>query len=306
MRVLIAGGTGLIGRALCAELLAVGHVPSVLSRRPERARLPDGVRVVAWDGLTLGAWRAQVAEADAVVNLAGANIFGGALPRRWTAGRKRVLRESRLAAGRVLSAAIAEAGHKPAVFVQASAVGYYGPCGDAEIAEDAPAGNDFLARLAVDWEETSAPVEALGVRRVVIRTGIVLSAQGGALPRLVLPFRLFAGGLLGDGRQWLPWIHVADEVGAIRLLLERDDARGPFNLSAPHPLTNADFCHALARVLRRPCWLRTPAWALRLALGEMATLVLDGQRALPQRLLALGYAFRFPHAEDALRDLLTH
>ncbi len=306
MHVVIAGGTGLIGRALCAELLAAGHAVTVLSRRPKRARLPRGVRVLGWDGRTVGAWGAQIAAADAVVNLAGANIFGeGALPHRWTAARKRTLRESRLAAGCALAEAVIAAERKPRVFVQASAVGYYGPRGDEAIAEDAPHGNDFLAQLAVAWEAASAAVEPAGVRRVIARTGIVLSADGGALPRLALPFRLFLGGPIGSGRQWLPWIHIADEVGALRFLLEQDDAHGPFNLSAPHPLTNADFGRALARVLRRPYALRTPAWALRLALGELATVVLEGQRAVPQRLLALGYVFRFPHAEDALRDLLT-
>jgi len=226
-------------------------------------------------------------------------------PRRWTAARKRLLRESRLAAGRVLAEAVTASARKPRVFVQASAVGYYGPRGDEELAEDAPPGDDFLARLAVDWEAASAAVETAGVRRVVVRTGIVLSTVGGALPRLVLPFRLFLGGPLGAGRQWLPWIHIVDEVGALRFLMEREGAQGAFNLCAPRPLTNAEFARALARVLGRPHALRTPAWALRLALGEMATLVLDGQRAVPCRLLELGYVFRFEQAEDALRDLLA-
>jgi uncharacterized protein (TIGR01777 family) len=189
------------------------------------------------------------------------------------------------------------------VLLQASAVGYDGDGGEREIGEDAPPGDGFLARTSIAWEGATAAVEALGVRRAILRTGIVLARQGGALPKLVLPFRLGAGGPLGSGRQWTPWIHIDDEVGAIRFLLERPEASGPFNLAAPQPVRNADLARALGRALGRPSFVRTPAFALRLALGEMAEALLTGQRALPRRLLALGYPFRFPGLDGALADL---
>jgi uncharacterized protein (TIGR01777 family) len=183
-------------------------------------------------------------------------------------------------------------------------VGYYGPRGEEDVAEDHPPGADFLARTCVEWEAAGAPVEALGVRRPLLRTGVVLARDGGALPKMLLPFRLFAGGPVGSGRQWMPWIHLADEVGAIRFLLDHPTATGPFNLASPNPVTNREFSRALGRVLRRPSFLPAPAFALRLALGEMADVVLTGQRAVPRRLEGLGFLFRFPTAEAALKDLL--
>ena len=193
---------------------------------------------------------------------------------------------------------------KPRVVIQASGVGYYGTGGDEEITEETPAGHDFLAKVAADWEASTASLEVPGVRQVVIRTGVVLSTAGGALPRMLLPFRLFAGGRLGSGRQWFPWIHIADEVGAIRFLIESETANGPFNLTAPAPLTNAEFSRLLGQRLRRPAFMPTPGFTLRLLFGEMATVILDGQRAIPRRLLQLGFIFQFPEAGSALRDLL--
>jgi uncharacterized protein (TIGR01777 family) len=188
--------------------------------------------------------------------------------------------------------------------VQSSGIGYYGPQGDQTITEDAPPGDDYLARVAIDWEAATAPLDALEIRRPIIRTGMVLAARGGALSRLRLPFQFFVGGPLGGGRQWWPWIHLIDEARAIRFLIEHPTASGPFNLTAPHPLTNAEFSRVLGRVMRRPALMPIPGWAVRLLLGEMATVVLGGQRALPQRLAGLGFEFRFPQAKAALRDLL--
>jgi hypothetical protein len=306
MHVVIAGGTGLIGRALARSLLADGHRVSVLSRSAEPRHLPEGAVARRWDARTAAGWIDLVEEADALVNLAGESLAGsGPLPGRWTADRKAVIRDSRLGAGAAVAEALATAERRPAVLVQASGVGYYGPADDADLPEDAPAGEDFLARLAAEWEASTAGVEGLGVRRAVVRTGIVLSGDGGALPRLALPFRLFAGGPLGSGRQWVPWIHIADEVGAIRFLIDHPEAEGAFNLVAPNPVTNADLARALGRVLGRPALLPTPAFALRAMMGEVADLVLTGQRALPARLERLGYRYRFPQVEPALRDLLT-
>jgi uncharacterized protein (TIGR01777 family) len=305
MRIVITGGSGLIGTAVAREMGGAGHEVVVLSRDPSRVTpLPPGTRAVywegKWDGKTAGDW-ARLLDADtAVVHLAGDGVASG----RWTDEKKSRIRASRVDSGAAVLAAIRQAKAPPRVLLQGSAIGYYGDCGDAVVEEPHPPGDDFLARVCVEWEASTAEAAALGVRRPVLRTGIVLSDEGGALPRMALPFRLLAGGPLGGGRQWVPWIHVADEVGAIRFLIERDDADGPFNLTAPAPLTNRDFSRALGRALSRPSFAPAPGFALRFLLGEMADAVLHGQRALPRRLLELGYVFRFPEAAGALGDLL--
>jgi uncharacterized protein len=298
--VLITGGSGLIGRALVEELARAGSEVIVLSRRPDRvAGLPAGVQVLQWDGRSSQGWASLVERADAIVNLAGENIGS----KRWTGERKRLILESRLSAGHAVVDAVKASSRKPGVVIQSSGVGYYGPQGDEQIIEDSPPGHDFLARVAVDWEASTAGVEDVGVRRVIIRTGVVLSVRGGALTRMLLPFRLFVGGRLGNGRQWLPWIHIADEVAAIRFLIESGTAKGPFNLTAPVSVTNADFSRALGRQLKRPSLVPTPGTALRVLFGEMSTVILDGQRAAPRRLAEAGFRFRFSELDAALSDL---
>ena len=301
MRVIITGGTGLIGRSLAGVLVDAGHDVVVLTRSPGKTDAPAEISYVAWDGRSADGWGPLVDGAGAVVHLAGASIAEG----RWTAARRQVIERSRLDSGAAVVAAIRAAQRKPDVLIQASGVGYYGPLGDETVTEKAPAGRDYLARLAVDWENSTAAVESLGVRRCVIRTGVVLSTKGGALPRMMLPFRFFVGGPLGSGRQWFPWIHMEDEVGAIRFLLEHPHAKGVFNLSAPAPVRNAEFGRALGKAMGRPALLPLPAFALRLLFGEMATALLDGQRAMPQALSELGYRFRHPAVEPALRDLIA-
>lgn len=302
MRTIITGGSGLIGRALAAELAAAEHEVIVLSRAPGRVSgLPTGVRAVGWDGRSAEGWQDLADGATAIVNLAGESIAAG----RWTAARKQRIADSRHQAGAAVVQAVAGATTSPQVVIQASAVGYYGPRGDETITEETAAGDDFLAQICVPWETSTEEVERLGVRRAIIRTGIVLSRDGGALPQMMLPFRLFAGGPLGSGRQGFPWIHLADEVRAIRWLIDGEDASGPFNLAAPETLTNAEFGRVLGRVMRRPSFMPTPGFALRLVLGELSTLLLDGQRQVPQQLLDRGFTFRFPTAEAALRDLLA-
>jgi len=301
MRVVVTGGTGLIGRAFAADLASDGHEIILLSRDPKRATgLPRGVRIERWDALTADGWGSLADGADAIVNLAGESIATG----RWTPERKRRIRESRLNAGWAVVQAIEAATHRPGVVIQASGVGYYGPYGEEEVTEETPPGDDFLAQLAIEWEASSTRVQELGVRLVIIRTGIVLSAQGGALSRMMSPFPLLSAGRFGSGRQWFPWIHIADEVGAIRFLIENEVASGPFNLAAPNVVTNAEFSRHLGRELGRPVLVPMPAFALRLLLGEMATAVLDGQKAVPQRLVQMGFIFRFPEVDAALRDLL--
>jgi uncharacterized protein (TIGR01777 family) len=300
MRVIITGGAGFIGRALADSLTADGYEVILLSRRPERVTdLPQHVRAERWDGRTAQGWAHLADGAAAIVNLAGASLAGGP----WTAARRREIRESRTNAGQAVVEAVQAATRKPGVVIQASAVGYYGPHGDEDVTEETPPGDDFLARVCVDWEASTAPVEALGVRRAIMRTSLALSPKGGIFPLLALPFRLFVGGPLGSGRQGFPWIHLADEIGAIRFLLDHPEAHGPFNLSAPDTVTNAAFSHALARALGRPSVMRVPAFAIRLALGGISILVLGGQRQIPRRLLAMGYRFQFPRLEGALTDL---
>ena len=303
-RVIITGGSGFIGRALTRELLDAQYEVVWLGRNPETTRnVPAGVRVEKWDGRSAQGWSALAEGAFAIVNLAGESI--GIPPLPWTNERKRRIRDSRVNAGKAVVEAVRLAREKPRVIVQASAVGFYGARGDEVITEKNSAGQDFLADVAVAWEASSAEIETLGVRRVVTRFGLPLDKNGGVFPFLVMPFRFFVGGPIGSGRQVIAWIHLHDAVRAIRFLMEREDARGAFNVTAPEPLTNAELGRLIARVLHRPFWLPVPAFALKLVLGEMAELLLlNGQRVLPERLLRAGFRFRFPTAENALKDVL--
>lgn len=300
MRVLITGGTGMIGRALVLSLLKEGHLVWVLTRDPQKAHLPEDAKAVGWDGKTVTGWGELASRVDAIVNLAGENIGAGP----WTNERKSHILASRVDAGRVVTEAILSANPRPQVLVQASAVGFYGPCDLNPVTEETGPGNDFLAGVCKNWEASSQMVEEMDVRRIVIRTGVVLSKREGALSRMIQPFHLFVGGPLGSGKQGFPWIHPADEVAAISFLMENENAYGIFNLSSPNLISNADFAYILGKVLRRPCWLPVPVFALRLLFGEMSTLVVDGQFVLPKRLLEKGFRFKFEKAEDALRELL--
>jgi len=308
MRITIAGGSGLIGTPLTENLTSDGHEVIVLTRNPETIAdsLPVGAKAQKWDAKTAAGWGHVVETSDAIINLAGESIAGtGVLPSRWTKARKNSIRQSRIDAGYAIIQAIGQAEHKPAVLVQASAVGYYGSRDDELITEDTSPGDDYLGQTAVEWEASTAPVETMGVRRVIARTGIVLSMEGGPLPFSVLQFKAFSGGRLGSGKQWMPWIHISDEVAALQFLLENAEARGPYNLCAPNPVTNAEFSSALAKTLGRHSAFFVPASALRLGLGEIATLVLDGQRAVPHRLHELGFQFRYAKLGPTLQNLLV-
>ncbi len=301
MRIIIAGGSGLIGSALAKDLSDKGYEVIVLSRTPSAVQrwLPPGVRCLGWDGKTAQGWGELADGAKAIVNLAGVNLSQG----RWTDARKRLILRSRTEPGQAVIEAIQSATSKPEVVVQASAVGYYGPHGDDQVTEQTPKGRDFLAEVCEKWEASTLGVEQVGVRRVIIRTGVVLAKNGGALPLMALPYRLFIGGPIGSGSQWLPWISLKDEATAIRFLIEDPSTSGPYNFSAPNPLTNKDFGRLLAKVLNRPAFVPAPAFFFRVAFGEMSTILLDGQRQIPRRLLDQGYIFQFPDAEAALRDI---
>jgi hypothetical protein len=295
--VVIAGGTGLIGRALARHWLAAGRDVVVLTRQTKPA-LPPGARAVVWGTSHDGGWRAAIEGAHAVVNLCGESI--GA--RRWTAARKRTLIESRTRPTRALADVIRRTAHPPAVFVQASGVGYYGT-GDAICTESSPRGADFLAHLATEWERAASAVPA-SVRLVIARLGVVLDAGGGAFPRLAMPARFGLGGPIAGGAQWFSWVHIEDAVAALAFAVDESTLAGPVNVTSPHPLRNAEVARTLGSTLRRPALLPLPRLALGLLLGEQATLVCDGQRALPTKLQSAGFAFRYPTFAEAAGELL--
>ncbi|HRQ38358.1 MAG TPA: TIGR01777 family oxidoreductase [Chloroflexota bacterium] len=308
MRILITGGTGLIGTPLSQQLAASGHEVIVLSRNPEKHSMPAGITAVAWDGRTTSGWAHLADGAGAIINLAGESIGGsGFPPPRWTAARKQRILQSRLDAGQSVTAAVQAATNKPGVVVQMSGIDYYGDVpGETVVTESSPKGSGFLSDVTAQWEASTAVVESLGVRRVVLRTGLVLSLDGGALPQTMLPYKFFAGGPLGNGRQWWPWIHLADVIRAMQFLLEQETAAGVFNVCAPNPLSQKEFGRVLGQVMGRPSIIPAPAFALKLMLGEMAAMVLDGRRALPTRLQELGFTFQYPEAREALLDLLNN
>jgi uncharacterized protein (TIGR01777 family) len=294
MTIVIAGGTGFLGSGLAASFRADGHDVVLLTRRP---RKPGDV---AWDPLSpSGVWTATVDGAEAVINLAGESLDAG----RWTAARKASIHESRLATTRAIVAAMAKARRPPAVLVNASEVGVYGTHGSAALTERSPPGSDFLASVCVAWEAQA--LEAAWMTRVVLlRTGLALDGSGGALPKLALPFQLFAGGRAGPGNQYWSWIHREDWTRIVRWTVDTPDVTGPVNLTAPAPVTNAEFAQTLGRVLHRPALMPAPAFALRLLLGEMAdALILNGQRVLPAKATLHGFEFRYPDLESALRAI---
>jgi uncharacterized protein (TIGR01777 family) len=255
---------------------------------------------VVWDGRSIGEWAAELEDADAVINLSGQSIMSG----RWNEERKRALLTSRTEPTAAIVGALKRARRRPRVLVNASAVGYYGDRGDEPVTESDPPGGDFLARLVVEWEQVAERASELGVRVCLMRIGIVLGPGGGALAQLALPFRFFLGGYIGSGKQWISWVHVDDVVGLFRFAIEREDASGPINVTAPEPATNRELAHALGSAMGRPSWLPVPSFALRVALGELADQILVGQRALPAAALRLGYAFRHPSLDLALRGAL--
>ena len=305
MKVFVTGGTGLIGSHLVKHLCERNDDVVLLTRRAEtaRARFGPGCQIVEGDPMQRGDWMDAAADCDAVVNLAGESIFG----RRWNNGFKQLLHDSRVKTTEHVVEAMQRRPQSPSggrkALINASAIGYYGPLADEEVTEGHPAGDDTLARVCVAWEKAAQAAEPLGIRVVRVRIGVVLDRDGGALQQMAKPFKLFTGGPVGSGKQWLSWIHQADLVGLILLALDNSQAAGAMNGTAPNPLTNKQFAKALGHALHRPSFLLTPKFALRMALGGVAEVVTTGQRVLPKQALALGYQFRFPTIDAAFADI---
>jgi uncharacterized protein (TIGR01777 family) len=307
MKVVIAGGSGFLGAPLAEAYAEESHDVRVLTRAlaPGESRHDPGTGVpgitrVGWsaDGAS-GPWAAVLEGADAAINLSGESIDHG----RWTPQRKARIRDSRILATRSLATAILGAASPPAVFVSGSAVGYYGDAGSQPVTESSPPGRDFLAQACADWEAEAHRADAAGIRVAVVRTGVVLESSGGALPRMILPYRFFVGGPLGSGRQYVSWVHRLDWMEIVRWIVQTADARGPVNATAPHPVTSRELSTAIGHAVHRPSLVPVPAFALRIAVGEMADSLLTGQRVIPERALALGYHFRYPDIGQAMRGI---
>lgn len=299
MNLVIIGASGFIGSTLADRLGDEGHALVLLSRIPPVETILPNKRWLTWRPGVPGDWHKSMDGADGIIHLAGEPIAG----KPWTSAQKEKLRNSRIETTAALVDAIRKARVKPKFLISSSAVGYYGPHGDEMLTEQSAPGNGFLSQLCLDWESEASKAEDLGVRVALLRTGIVLGRGKGALSKMVPPFRFFAGGSLGSGKQWFPWIHLSDVIGLIKFLIEDDQAKGPFNVTAPEPVTMSDFCKALGKALKRPSWLPVPAPLLSLMLGEMAEMLLTGQRAVPQAALGRGYRFKFPNALQALESL---
>ena len=301
MKIIVAGGTGFIGTPLITRLLRDGHAVTVLTRSPKKiVSSHNSLSAVQWDAKTQGGWVGVVDGADAIINLTGELIAG----KRWTRRQKDVILASRVESTRALVTAIEHAQKKPSVLINNSAVGFYGDVPDGDVSETAPAGTDFLAQVCLNWEAEALVAKKFGVRVVTPRLGVVLAPRGGALARLVVPFRFFAGGYVGTGRQWFPWIHIDDLIGGFVFLLAHPSVEGPVNFVAPHAVTMKEFARTLGEVMHRPSWTSVPSFVLRIALGEMAEMLLTGQRVIPQKLLEAGYRFEYATANGALTDIL--
>ncbi|GIV15590.1 MAG: epimerase [Armatimonadota bacterium] len=303
MRIIIAGGTGFIGKALCRELLLAGHEVAVLTRDVSRAarRVPQGAGIAQWSPEQPEGLPQALSDADAVVNLSGESVAA----RRWTPEFKQRLIDSRVNSTRTLVQAMRQANPRPKVLVNASAVGIYGDRGEEELTESSPPGTGFLAELAIRWEQAADEAREADMRVVKLRIGVVLGEGGGALEKMLLPFRLFVGGPFGSGRQWFPWVHLDDVTGLVLHALQNEAVDGAVNVVAPGIVRLEEFCKVLGRVIRRPSWLSVPGFALRLFAGELGETLLWSQRVVPQVAMQTGYTFRYPQLEEALRAVLA-
>ena len=300
MKIFITGGTGFVGSRLTSRLIQEGNEVTILSRSGGGpAREPGGISYIQGDPTQKGPWQEAIGSHEVIINLAGASIFS-----RWTEERKRAILESRIHTTRNIVEGIPSRAEKPIAFLSTSAVGYYGFCGDEELVEDSPPGNDFLSRLAVEWEGEALKAEEKEVRVVLMRFGIVLGEGGGALGQMIPLFKKYIGGPLGSGKQWFSWIHVQDLAGAIVFLMNHPEISGPVNLCSPNPVRNRDLAEALGKALRRPSFLTAPGFMLRWVLGEFGSVLLEGQRVIPRRLLDRGFVFQYPGIDQALQHII--
>jgi len=302
MNIVVAGGTGFIGGALCHSLVGEGHRVNILTRGLGQVPRETDAQInrVLWNGRDQGPWEQVLEGADAVINLAGAPIADA----RWTDARKRLLTDSRVLTTRLLVRAMSQRSSKPAAFINASGIGFYGASDDRRLDEGAPRGQGFLADLCLAWEAEALRAAEFGARVVLLRTGMVLEQDGGALPKMLLPFQFFAGGPIMPGSQWVSWIHRRDHIALIQWALTTPRVSGPINAVAPEPVTMNTFCEVLGRVLHRPSWLPVPSFALKILLGELGTLMTTGQRVIPAKAIVEGYTFHYPTLEPALRAIL--
>ena len=302
MKIVLSGGTGFIGKALLRELTKAGHHVALLTRNPDAVKrlASDVVTVMPWDAQSAGTWIDAVDGADGVINLAGEPVVG----KRWSEEQKSLILNSRVEATKVLTSAIGQVKKKPVTLINASAVGYYGDVESGDVTESYPRGKGFLGDTCELWEEAARAAERFGARVVCLRIGIVLEKEGGALSKMIPPFQFFAGGPLGSGRQWLPWIHRDDVVGAILFALEHPELKGPVNTVSPNPVPMKEFCASLGKAMHRPSWAPVPAFVLRILLGEQSGVLLTGVRALPKKLEEAGYPFRYPTLDAALSAIL--
>jgi uncharacterized protein (TIGR01777 family) len=297
MNILIAGGSGFLGTALTKSFLADGHKIFILTRSAEKIK---NVETIIWDAKTLTGWSERINEMDVVIHLTGKSL--STFP--WTRATKQSFLTSRLNTGLLLVSAIQASVKRPSIFVQSSGINYYGLTGSLADESTLPA-DDFLAQLAVQWEDATKLLDGLGIRRIITRSAVVLDKKDGLLKLMSLPIKLFFGGKLGSGKQAFPWIHIRDWVGAVRFLIQNENAKGAYNLIAPSPTSNAEFNQTLANVLKRPFWFHIPEFLLRNILGEMSVLILDGRFSQPKRLIESGYQFQFPSLKEALSDLVN-
>ncbi|MBP0015717.1 MAG: TIGR01777 family oxidoreductase [Roseofilum sp. SBFL] len=301
MKIAVTGATGFVGRALVQQLIAEKEQVLVLTRNPDKAKRiwPSGVEIVGYSVTTGGEWQRQISGCNGVVNLAGAPIA----EERWTAERKQILRDSRILGTEKIVEAIAAADPKPQVLVNTSAIGYYGTSETAEFDETSPAGDDFLAQLCVEWEQSAQAVSHCGVRSVILRFGIVMG-DGGAIAKMIPPFKMFAGGPIGSGQQWFSWIHINDLVNLILFALRQPQMQGTFNATAPNPVRMNDLASIMGNILNRPSWLPVPSFVLDALLGDGAQVVLEGQKVLPKKTLDSGFKFQHPNPKEALKKVL--
>jgi uncharacterized protein len=301
MNIVVTGGTGFIGGVLCRSLVGEGHRVSILTRRPgQMSRQPDArLNSVSWNAQDTGPWEQVLEGADAVINLAGAPIAEA----RWTDARKQLITDSRVLTTRLLVRAMSQRASKPATFISASGIGYYGASDDRRLDEGAPRGQGFLADLCLAWEAEALRAAEFGTRVVLLRTGMVLDQDGGALAKMVLPFKLYAGGPIMPGTQWVSWIHRRDHIGLIQWALDNNGISGPLNAVAPEAVTMRDFCLKLGRALHRPSWFPVPEFLLKLALGELGSLMTTGQRVVPKKAIDERYVFQHARLDSALQAI---